>query len=260
MIYYNKQIEKPDLNHLCIVMDFDNTLTSGDSISSYGVFQNKNIMGEKYCKECLELNSKYIEAEKDYKINEKIKNTLMEEWAEKSIELLTRYQISQEIVDKVVYTEKMKLRPGLKDFFLLMKKNKIPVIIISAGIGNVIEAFLRKEGILFDNITVIGNFFDFSKRVINIKDKMIHTSNKNEIRMQKEVEDIIKTKGYIVLIGDTIEDVNIIYNKLFWEKKILKIGFLNDKTNDNLPNYNKEYDIVFTNGGTFNNISDILLT
>ena len=260
MIYYNNKVERPNVNNLCIVMDFDNTLASEDSISSYGVFQDKKIMGENYCKECLKLDSKYIEIEKDYKISEETKKILMEEWVEKSIKLLTKYHISQDIINKVVYTEKIKLRPSLKDFFLLMKKYKIPVIIISAGIGNVIEAFLKKEGILFENIKIIGNFFDFSKRAAFIKNKMIHTSNKNEIKMQKQIENIITMKEQIVLIGDTIEDVNIINNKLYMGKKIIKIGFFNDKSDDNLIKYNQKFDIVFTNEGTFNDIMDILLT
>ena len=196
MIYYNKKVEKPNLNDLCIVMDFDNTLTSSNSMSSYRIFQNKKIMGETYCKECLELDSKYIEIEKDYKISKEIKTILMKEWTEKSIELLTRYNISQDIVEKAINTEKLELRPGLKDFFYFMKNNKIPIIIISAGIGNVIETFLKKEDILFENIKIIANFFDFSKKTVHIKNKIIHTSNKNEIKMPKETEDIITTKKY----------------------------------------------------------------
>ena len=67
-------------------------------------------------------------------------------------------------------------------------------------------------------------------------------------------------KEQIMLIGDTIEDVNIIDNKLYMGKKIIKIGFLNDRSEDNLIKYNQKFDIVFTNGGTFNDIIDNLLT
>lgn len=260
MIYCNNKVEKPNVNNLCIVMDFDNTITSEDSISSYGVFQEKKLMGEEYCKECIKLNSKYMKIEKNYKINKEIKKILMEEWVEKSINLLIKYHISQDIIDKVIFTEKIKLRTGLKEFFLLMKKYKIPVIIISAGIGNIIETFLKKEDILFENITIIGNFFDFSRGGAYIKNKMIYTSNKNEIRLQKKIEHTITMKEQIMLIGDTIEDVNIIDNKLYMGKKIIKIGFLNDRSEDNLIKYNQKFDIVFTNGGTFNDIIDNLLT
>jgi len=46
----------------------------------------------------------------------------------------------------------------------LYHKHKIPVIILSSqGVGDTIPMVLKKEGVLFDNIEVITNIFEYDE-------------------------------------------------------------------------------------------------
>ena len=51
----------------------------------------------------------------------------------------------------------MKYRNGAKEFLKKMNEFNVPVIIISAGIGNVIEEFLKLENDYYENIKIISN-------------------------------------------------------------------------------------------------------
>ena len=57
----------------------------------------------------------------------------------------------------------MILRKGVKEFLKYTYQNNIPVIIISAGITDIIENFLKANNCLYDNVHIILNkISDFS--------------------------------------------------------------------------------------------------
>lgn len=49
----------------------------------------------------------------------------------------------------------MSFRPYFKDFILFLNINNGPFIIISAGIGNFIESFLKGHNCYYDNIYIL---------------------------------------------------------------------------------------------------------
>ena len=50
------------------------------------------------------------------------------------------------------------LRDGFKDFLYGLYMQNIPVVILSAGIGNVILETLKLYNCLYDNIYIVSNF------------------------------------------------------------------------------------------------------
>ena len=78
------------------------------------------------------------------------------------------------------------LEKVLKNFFEAMYKNNIPVIILSAGIGNVIEGFLKENNCYFDNMKIISNFinFDNNGNINKFDGKIITSMNKTLKRTQ----------------------------------------------------------------------------
>ena len=241
-----------------IVMDFDRTLTTSDSFSSYEIIFNNKTISRPFYNESKLLNDKYEKIEIDSKIDNKTKKIKMKEWLDKSIQLLIKYNISEETINKLVDSSKMQLRKGAKDFLKLMQFYNIQVIIISAGIENVIIEFLKANDIFYNNITVISNFFIFNNDKIKLKNDIVYAENKDKIVLPKNVTDKIKNKKKIVLLGDRIDDIKMINNHIYNYDNSIKIGFLDDNIDGNLNKYNNEFDFVLTNNASFYEVASCL--
>jgi 5'-nucleotidase len=82
----------------------------------------------------------------------------MTEWWNKHINLFIKYKLSEDVVNQAAKNLRViTFRRGSKEFLEEMYKRNIPVIIISAGIGNFIEQFLIKNGCNFNNIYIVSN-------------------------------------------------------------------------------------------------------
>jgi cytosolic 5'-nucleotidase 3 len=78
-------------------------------------------------------------------------------------------------------------RDGSTEAFNKLFCKNIPIIVLSAGIGDVVELILMHENLLTDNVTVVSNFLKLStdnnglSTIEGFKgEKLIHVFNKNE--------------------------------------------------------------------------------
>ena len=129
-----------------------------------------------------------------------------------------------------------------------MNENDIPVIILSAGIGNVIEKFLRDNKCYYKNMLIISNFivFDEDGNMKKFDNDMIHSLNKNiKGKIPHEFEEKIRKRTQRLVLGDLIEDKNMVDVKE--GKEIISVGFLNKNIAENLKIYKEKFDIVLTN-------------
>lgn len=60
------------------------------------------------------------------------------------------------------------LRDGVPDFMSTLNRHHIPMVIFSAGLGNIIEWILEKEGLLYENVKVASNFMNFNENVVSV--------------------------------------------------------------------------------------------
>lgn len=214
MQYINKEkLEKIKLtkDNFYVAIDFDKTITATESSDSWDA--SGNILGEKFKKKSYELYQKYGPIELEYNISFEEKNKAMEEWYYGCMELYYEYHLTEENLKKSINSSNIIFRVGAKEFLYDMHKNNIPVIILSAGIGNVIEQFLQKSGCYYDNIYIISNFIPFNKegKIEKYKSKLIHTLNKTmEGNITQEIEEKIKSREYRLLLGDFIEDKKMV--------------------------------------------------
>jgi len=91
--------------------------------------------------------------------------------------------------------------------------NNIPVVILSAGIGNVIEQFLKNNNCYYENMHIISNFipFDEAGNIRKYEGELIHTLNKTmEGKITQELAKKIEGREYRLLLGDFIEDKKMI--------------------------------------------------
>ena len=261
MIYFNNQKKINELkgkmskDNICVFMDYDKTITANDSEDSWDASANKEIMGENIKRDLEKYYQEYGMIEFDYHINKDKREKYIVEWYDKCMDLYYQYGLTIEKLKDSIDNSQLILRKGAKDFLFKLYENHIPVIILSAGIGNVIEQCLKKEECYYNNITIISNFIKFDKNgnMIKFSDNMIHSLNKNidklsDYRLKEKIEE----KEYRVVIGDLVEDIYMMGR--YPESKSLKIGFLNKNVEENLEVYKRNFDIVLTEENNFYDI------
>ena len=260
-----KYINKEKLNNISlnannfyIAIDFDRTITETKSDDSWDA--TGRLLGENFNKKLTELYQKYRPIELDYNIKFEEKNKAMEEWYQECMNLYYEYKLTKTKLLDSINNANLEFRGGAKEFLIEASKNNIPVIILSAGIGNVIEEFLKNNNCYFENIFIISNFIEFNKNgdMLPFKNNLVHTLNKTmEGHLPEKLKNICNNKKYALLLGDLVEDKNMI-EKNSWNKTIL-VGFLNEKIEENLNLYKKEFDIVLTKeDANFETVKEII--
>lgn len=249
MKYINtNQLEKLKIteDNYYVVLDFDKTVTGKESLDSWIAVIDFEIYGEACKKDIKELNAKYEPFELDYTLSNEEKEQYMQEWYQKSMDLLYQYQITYSNLQKALKKGTLKFRKGAKEFLQKLQQKNIPVIILSAGIGNMIEEFLKQQECYFNNMYIISNFVQFKNdKMQKFTASILHSMNKKmEGRLPRTLQDIINQKQYAILCGDIIEDIQMVPKEKL--KNTITIGFLNSKIEENLSFYNQNYDIVLT--------------
>jgi len=238
---------------ICVLADFDKTLTKASSKSSWDILTSKDFYNN-YDNDVNELYKHYGSIEIDERIDYETKSYYMNEWWNKHINLLIKHKLTENTIFKVIQDKNiMQLRDGIKEFFNNMCKRNIPIIIVSAGLGDIIEPFLKNNDCLYSNVYIISNFIDFKEGIaVGIKDNIIHSLNKNNILYNKDILNIIKDRNNIVLFGDNTSDIKMIPDTL--KNNALKIGFLNENITINKPYFLNKFDVVCTKSTSFNDL------
>ncbi len=259
MQYINtNKLEKLEIKkeNTYIILDFDKTITSFESKDSWAVCGLQ--LGEEFNEEADKIYEYYAPIEIDYTIDEKEKEKYIVEWYSKSINTYYEYNLTKEDIEKSIKQSNLTFRKGAKEFIKKANNCKIPLIILSAGIGNVIKEFLKKNECYFENMYIISNFIKFDEKgnMKKFDDKMIHTLNKSmEGHLSKEFEEKIKQKQHGILVGDLIDDTKMVPKEKLNE--VITIGLLPNEIN--LDIYNKNFDIVLDKeDATFQNIEKLV--
>ena len=250
-----KKIKDWEDDSFYILTDFDRTLTAGYCDSTWGLLSKSEYIPKEYSAERKKLFEYYRPIEINEELDYETKNKLMIEWWQKHINLLIKYNLTEELINKSSKeSNALVFREGAKEFLVNMRDRNIPVIIISAGIGNFIKQFLINNNCDFDNIFIISNFIKFKDGIAHgVNDDVIHSLNKDKIDFSNEIKDKIKNKKNIILFGDNISDVKM--SKEQDPKKILKIGFLEEKIEENRLYFEGKYDVVCVDNIGFSELS-----
>ena len=237
---------KIENNNYYVAIDFDKTITKGDSCDSWDA--TGRMLGDEFKKDLNRLSEKYGPIELDYKISFKEKEKAMQIWYSECMNLYYKYNLTEQQLDESVRISEIVFRDGAKDILKYWHSNNIPVIVLSAGIGNIILKFLKLNNCLYDNMYVISNFlsFDENGKIKKYENDIIHTLNKTmKGHITEEISSKIANKEFRLLFGDFIEDKNII-SKDEWDRTI-STGFLSKNIEENTEIYKKSFDIVLTN-------------
>ena len=241
-----------------ILADFDRTITEGNSNSSWSILSKSNLVPKEYVEERQKLYDYYRPIEIDENISYEEKNRLMSEWWNKHINLFIKYQLSEDVINNACNDLRvMAFRKGSKEFLEKMHIKNIPVIIISAGIGNFIKQFLINNNCYYDNIYIVSNFIKFENGIATgIIGNVTHSFNKNEVFLDNNLQKLLEDRPHTILLGDQISD--ILMAKEERRDDALKIGFLDECVDENLKFYKEAFDIVGINNVSYHEIFENL--
>ena len=211
-----------------------------------------------------QLRTKYQAIEYDVHRSAEEKIPFMIEWWTKVQSILIASNLDKSLMRDVVNNSELKLRTGVKDFITGLLRVEIPILIFSAGLGDVIEMFLEKEIPEFrhghESSHIVANFLEFTAegKLKAFNKKMIHSFNKNE----HEIHDTpyyqsIVHRPNVILLGDSVGDVGM-SNGMKNLRQILKVGFLNRSTPVKLDIHKRVYDIVVCDDQTFDVPNELL--
>jgi len=173
----------------------------------------------------------------------------------------------------------VELREGTEKMMNHLLKNNIPVLVLSAGLGDLVEEILRYYKVYHSNVKVVSNFLEYDEEgnIVGLAGDVIHVFNKNEKSLKPvertnsdhvENDDLINQihkRSNVLLMGDSLGDP-CMADGIENPSAVLKIGFLNhnietDQEITRLRKYMDAYDVVLVDDQTtdvFNLILDTI--
>jgi 5'-nucleotidase len=249
-----------------VLTDFDRTLTQGmingeKTPSIISRLRSGNYLSEKYVEEAHRLYNHYqpIEVDQTIPLEKRVKE--MDAWWQAHFDLLAKSGLTLDVLKEVVDQHPRMFREGALEFLDLMHAKDVPVIIMSASLGDMIRLYLEKTGRNYPNIYLVTNLFEFDEqgKVIGVKQPIVHSLNKYEVLIKGlPVYEKVKERKNVLLMGDGLGDLGMIDG--FDYDELVSIGFYNQdyQVNDELKNYQDSFDAIITSDGDMHHITSLI--
>lgn len=252
MIYVDdntkERIEKIKDKFTYYLVNFDNVITDCNSCDTWSAITSNIKLKKRYIKKDEELKFKCTSIELDSSITSEEKCEAMRNaWKEK-LDLLRSLNIDKnKLIKYITNKSDIELREGIVEYFQLVRDRKIPIIIISDGIYEVIECLLNNNNCNFDNIKIIAN------KLYDIEDNIIvHPLNKNESSVPSDIQNKLVDKKTSVLFASSINDINMLSKANL--KDSIKVAFLEHNINENFDTFLNYFNVICTHNTSFEQV------
>ncbi|XP_065834287.1 7-methylguanosine phosphate-specific 5'-nucleotidase A-like [Oscarella lobularis] len=250
---------------LQVISDFDMTLSkmwqNGErALTSHGVIEQTSRLPPEFREKVLALKQHYYPIETSPSIPREEKIHHMEQWWGSAHDAFVNCRLHRDVIPQIVAETKLNLRDGCTHLFELLHRHNVPLLVFSAGLGDIIREILRQRSVFYPNMHIVSNFMEFDDQgvISGFKGNLIHTFNKNENSVHNsDYFEEIEARNNVVLIGDSEGDPHMA-DGIENIENIIKIGFLNDKVEERLPKHLSLYDIVLTGDGDMSVVNTIL--
>lgn len=182
----------------------------------------------------------------------------MQAWYKQAHALLLGEALTPALLDSTAQASQVVLRPGFEEIYELTRVKGAPLIVCSAGLGNVVRALLKHrlcsaEAVAsVDTLPIVSNWlqFDDAGRVCGFSEPLLHMFNKDGhfIRQQLGTDrwaGLAAERRVCVVLGDSLGDAAMADGL---GMSVVKIGLLNEtdaqKVADRLPQYEAAFDAV----------------
>lgn len=250
-----------------VLADFDGTLTydhdeTGKLYPSLiSVLRDGDYISKDYAGKAHELYNKYRPKEKDDSLSIQERKQEMAKWWNEHFDLLIKSGLNEKHLEDIVNSGVIRLREGSRELINYLHEENIPLVIISSsGIGEAIKIYLEKEKLMYDNVYVITNSFEWDEKgnMSRVIRPIIHSMNKDEtvVKNFPEIYEKIKERKNVLILGNSPGDLDMITG--FDYGTLLKIGFLNEDVEDRIGKCKEKWDVVITNDSDANYVKDFV--
>ncbi|KAM4623457.1 7-methylguanosine phosphate-specific 5'-nucleotidase-like [Polymixia lowei] len=252
-----KAMQRDGAGSLQVISDFDMTLTrfahNGKRVpTTHNILDNRLLINEDCTRKIRELLNTYYPIEIDAGRTAEEKLPLMVEWWTKVHELLIQQKIRKDLLPQAVKESSAMLREGYKVFFSCLAEQDVPLLIFSAGVGDILEEVIRQKQVFLPNVHIISNYMDFDHTGVlwAFKGQLIHSFNKREIGLLHTARlRELQGRPNVLLLGDSLGDLTMA-DGVSQTQNILTIGFLNDQVEERKKSYVSSFDIVLVKDET----------
>ncbi|XP_035997729.1 7-methylguanosine phosphate-specific 5'-nucleotidase isoform X2 [Fundulus heteroclitus] len=244
-------MQKGGAGSLQVISDFDMTLTrfahKGTRVpTTHNILNNRLLMDEDSTKKMKELLNKYYPIEIDARLSPEEKLPYMVEWWTKVHELLIEQRIRKDMLGVAVRASSAMLRDGYRVFFDCLAEHQVPLLIFSAGVGDVLEEVIRQNDVFHPNVRIISNYMDFDHTGVlqAFKGQLIHSYNKKDGALSHATTlRELHGRPNVLLLGDSLGDLSMA-DGVAEAQNVLTVGFLNDQVEERKESYVNSYDVV----------------
>ena len=236
-------------NDLIVITDFDATVTTGDSEQCHDVMGTSPHIDAGFRKEFAPLM--------DWTTNTSIDGV---PWWDTAHELMIKYGTpTRAIIPRLVREAKMVPRPGALELLKRLEELNVPVLIVSAGISDVIEEFLRQHGALSENVTVCSNRLNYAgdstPKSVSPSPPITSFTKEYAYSSASSFFSEHQNRRSILQLGDSVTDVDPARHVPY--DRLLSVGFVNER-----PDPTKHYEafdaVVHGNNGSLLPVTDLL--
>ena len=257
----NKIIQEWSEN-LIIFSDLDFTLTKAFNEwkkiwSIISQIRDWNYISSDYSQEAKNLYAIYQPILDDISLDQSFRYNKMTEWRTKHFELLIQCGLDKDLMDHVIKERPLYFRDGFSDLSKKLETKNIPLVVISASVGYMIQKYMEINNFMTKNIHIVANFFDYNQRwkVVSVKEPIVHSLNKDATVLH-DFYTLDHPRKNVILLGDTIWDVDMVNGYNY--ENIIKIWFCNNE--NDIEEYKKHFDILILNDGDVWFINEFIYT
>ncbi|KAM4716227.1 cytosolic 5'-nucleotidase 3-like isoform 2-T2 [Anableps anableps] len=244
-------MQKAGAGSLQVISDFDMTLTrfahKGKRVpTTHNILNNRLLINGDSTEKMKELLNTYYPIEIDGRLSSEEKLPYMVEWWTKVHELLIQQRIRKDMLAHAVRESSAMLREGYGVFFDCLAEQRVPLLIFSAGVGDVLEEVIRQNDVFHPNVHIISNYMDFDHTGVlrAFKGQLIHSYNKRDGALSHAAAlRELHGRPNVLLLGDSLGDLSMA-DGISETQNILTVGFLNDQVEERIESYLNSFDIV----------------
>jgi HAD superfamily hydrolase (TIGR01544 family) len=250
--------------HLQLLLDFDRTITTywgvdgRKGMSCHGIAEQGR--SPELVAKAKAFNDYYYPIEVHPTLTREEKIPYMENWYRDINALLIESNLSRGDIAAAVARSNAQLRGGVREALDFAGAHNVPLIVFSAGIGDVLQEVLAQQyGPLPPSVQIVSNWmvFDDGGRLVGWRAPLIHMFNKNSVHLRSSpaYAELLRRRN-VVLCGDGLGDATMAEG--LPHDVVVKLGFLNDNAEALRPQFEAAYDVVLLDDSPADVLVDLL--